>query len=617
MSVAFSPYRLRDRALAATAVLGLTFVVILGAFFRAQVLDQDDYRRQSDKNRLRRLTLAAPRGLILDRNGRPIAENAPGFTVKVLAGSKDSLRATLNRMRAYAPVDDDLVAQVVRRFELAPYQPALVFAGTSLETVARLEERRFLMPGLVIRTEPRRIYAGGKAVAHLAGYVAEVSDGELERKRYPGARPGTLVGKDGLEAQYDSLVRGLEGEGFIEVDARGRMVRDETESPALRPVAGRDIRTTIDLDLQVFVDSLWSVDRPGVRGGLVAMTPEGEVLALYSAPAFDPNDFIGGIATRRWRDLNTDAAKPLLNRAVRGAFSPGSPFKLATAAIALKRGLVGFDSHMPVSCTGGLRFGNRVFHCWKRTGHGSLNLTEAIARSCNVYFYQLGLRIGLPALLEEATRLGFGAPTGIDVGGERSSVFPASTSYYDQRYGPRGWSPAVTLNLVVGQGENDQTLVNMVRFYAALAGAGTLPTPHLIRGANAPTGGVSLGLTPEQLAGLRAALAQVVERGTAAASGGRDLNVAGKTGTAQNPHGDDHGWFLAFAPADQPRIVVGSIMEFALHGSGVAPFVVRVIRRYLERVDPSLAGAKVRLVIQPDSATADSELAADTTMRNP
>lgn len=611
MSVAFSPFRVRDRARAAVLVVAAAFLVILGAFFKAQILGQEAYRRQSDQNRLRRLTLEAPRGLILDRHGVPIAENAPGFTVKVLAGSRDSLRATLRRMARYAPIDADLEAQVLRRFDLAPFQPALVFGSASLELVARLEERRYLLPGLVIRTEPRRLYPAGGAVAHLVGYVTEVSDADLERGRYPGARPGALVGKDGLEAEYDSIVRGLQGESFIEVDARGRMVRDESESPALRPIGGEVVRTTIDLGLQTYVDSLWRAERPTTRGALVAMTPDGQVLSLYSAPTFDPNEFIGGISPQRWRELNTDEHRPLLNRSTRGAFSPGSPFKLATAAIALKRGLVTFESRMPVSCTGGLRFGNRVFHCWKRSGHGSLDLTGAIAASCNVYFYQLGLRIGLPALLEEATRLGFGSTTGIDLGAERASVFPASTSYYDRRYGPRGWSPAVTLNLVVGQGENDQSLVNMVRFYAAMAGDGTVPVPYIV--ARHQARGPSLGLTPAQLAGLRNAMAEVVTRGTAAASGGRDLRVAGKTGTAQNPHGPDHGWFIAFAPVDNPRIVVGSIMEFALHGSGVAPFVVKVIRRYLQESDPSLADAEVRVVLQADSATSASELPPDST----
>jgi penicillin-binding protein 2 len=616
VSVAFTPFRLRERAAIAILVLAGTFLLVLGAFFRAQVLSHEDYRRQSDKNRLRRLVLASPRGLILDRHGKPIAENAPGFTVKLISSSTDSLRAILDRMGDFSPMDDDLADQVVRRFQAAPYQPALVFTNASLETVAALEEHRYLLPGLVIRTEPRRLYVDGKAIAHLVGFVNEVSDAELEKNRFPGARPGTLVGKDGLEAQYDSVVRGSEGESFIEVDARGRMVRGQGESPALKPVAGEVIRTTIDLDLQRFIDSMWTKDRPGTRGAMIAMQPDGQVLALYSAPTFDPNEFISGVSAHRWAELNGDSAKPLFNRAMRGAFPPGSPFKLATAAVALKRGLVNFDSHMPQPCTGGLRFGNRVFHCWRPQGHGSLDLTGAIANSCDVYFYQLGLRIGLPNLLHDATELGFARPTGIDLGSERSPLFPPSTKYYDQRYGPRGWSNAATLNLAIGQGENDQTLINMVRFYAALAGDGTFPVPYVFE---RPKDGshLSLGLSPEQMHGLRQALVAVVDRGTAAASGGRDLKVAGKTGTAQNPHGPNHGWFIGFAPADDPKIVVGSIMEFALHGTAVAPYVVKAIRRYLEGIDPSLAKVKINVVTQDDSATTASELPADSLPRRP
>jgi penicillin-binding protein 2 len=613
MSTAQSAFRVRERAGIATLIVALAFVLLLGAFFRAQILGSEDFRRQSEKNRLRRLTLASPRGTILDRNGQPIAENAPGFTVKVLATSRDpdSLRALIRRIGRFVPAANELEDEVVRRFQAAPFQPALVFANASLEMVAALEEHRYLLPGLVIRTEPRRRYAAGKAVAHLVGYVTEVSDADLEKNRYPGARPGTLVGKEGLEAVYDSVVRGVEGESFIEVDARGRMVRDESASPALPPVAGEVIRTTIDLDLQRFIDSMWTADRPGVRGAMVAMRPNGEVLALYSAPAFDPNEFINGISGQRWNELNVDEAKPLFNRATRGAFPPGSPFKLATAAAALRRGLATFSTRMPQACTGGFRFGNRVFHCWNPRGHGSLDLTGAIAYSCDVYFYQLGLRIGLPTLLTEVSAMGVGDSTGIDLGFERRSLFPASTAYYDRRYGPRGWSNAVTLNLAIGQGENDQTLLNVVRFYAALAGDGTVPTPYLVKRSNLPT--KSLGLTPEQLAGLRSAMAAVVERGTAARSGGRDIRVAGKTGTAQNAHGQDHGWFVGFAPADNPTVVVGTIMEFAGHGSGVAPYVVRVIRRYLEKTDPEAAKAKIRVMIQEDSATTDSDLPPDTT----
>jgi len=614
MSSAFTPFRIRERAGVATLVLGGAFLLLLGAFFRAQVIGTADFRRQSDNNRLRRLILASPRGFILDRNGRQIAENAPGFTVKLVASSKDSLRAVLRRIAALVPGAEDIEAPVVRRYELASYQPALVLANASIETVSILEEHRYLLPGLVIRTEPRRLYSAGKAVAHLVGYAGEISDDELSKGRFPGARPGTIVGKDGLEAKYDSVVRGLEGESFIEVDARGRMVRDESASPALKPVTGEMVSTTIDLDLQTYIDSLWTAERPGVRGAMVAMTPDGQVLSLYSAPTFDPNELITGVSSRRWAELN-DETKPLQNRAIRGSFPPGSPFKLVTAAVALKRGVVDFSTHMPQTCTGGFRFGNRVFHCWKKSGHGSLDLTGAIANSCNVYFYQLGLRIGLANLLAEATAMGLGSPTGIDLGSERSSTFPPSTAYYDRLYGPRGWSNAATLNLAIGQGENAQTLMGLTRFYAALAGDGTVPTPYVVQKPVGPAR--SLGLSEEQLQGLRLAMAAVVDRGTAAASGGRDLRVGGKTGTAQNPQGPDHGWFIGFAPADDPKIVVGSIMEFALHGSSVAPFVVKAIRRYLEKTDPSLAKARIKVVIQEDSATAVSELTADTVAGGP
>ncbi|MSR01970.1 MAG: penicillin-binding protein 2 [Gemmatimonadetes bacterium] len=608
MSIAFTPFRVRERAGSAIVVIGALFLFLLAAFFRAQVIGTADFRRQSDNNRLRRLILASPRGFILDRNGKQIAENAPGFTVKLVASSRDSLKAVLKRIATLVPGAEEIEGPVVRRYDLASYQPALVFANASIETVAILEEHRYQLPGLVIRTEPRRLYGAGQAVAHLVGYAGEVSDDELTRGRFPGARPGTIVGKDGLEAKFDSVVRGLEGESFIEVDARGRMVRDESESQALKPVTGEMIRTTIDLELQTYIDSLWSADRVGVRGAMVVMTPDGQVLALYSAPTFDPNELITGVSSRRWAQLNGEA-KPLQNRAIRGSFPPGSPFKLVTAAVALKRGVVDFSSRMPQPCTGGYRFGNRVFHCWKKSGHGSLDLTGAIASSCNIYFYQLGLRIGLPNLLAEATTMGLSSPTGIDLASERSSSFPPSTAYYDRLYGARGWSNAVTLNLSIGQGENAQTLMGLTRFYAALASDGTVPIPYVVE---KPTGSRrSLGLTPEQLAGLRTALVAVVDRGTAAASGGRDLRVAGKTGTAQNPQGPDHGWFIAFAPAEKPTVVVGSLMEFALHGTAVAPYVVKVIRRYLEKTDPTLAKARTKMVIQEDSATAVSELIAD------
>jgi penicillin-binding protein 2 len=604
MSV-FSPDRLRDRSARMQGVLAVTFLLLAAAFFRAQVLGYQDYRLQSEKNRLRQVPLMAPRGAILDRNGGVIAENVPGYTVKLFAPSVDSMRAVLGRLQRVIPIDSAGIEGIARRFHAAQYQPALVYAGADFATVSKLEEHRYLLPGLVIQTEPRRVYQAGSAVAHLVGYVGEVSDSELKRERYAGSRMGSIVGRDGLEQEYDSLLRGVDGVRYTEVDARGRMVREEVSSPSLAPIAGGAIKTTIDLPLQEFVDSMWRTALAGTRGALVAMTPDGQILSLYSAPTFDPNDFIGGIQSDIWVSLNTDEAKPLINRAIRGTYPPASPFKLATAVMALRKGIVSFSSHMPEPCRGGMQFGNRFIHCWKKEGHGSLDLTGAIAGSCDVYFYQLGLRLGLQSLLEDGTRLGFGERSGIDLESEQRPIYPANTEYYNRRYGPRGWTNAVTLNLAIGQGENSQSLMNMMRFYAALAGDGTVGPPYIVKARELSRR--SLGLTPEQVQGLRAAMVAVVQRGTAAASGGKDLNVAGKTGTAQNPHGKNHGWFIGYAPADNPKIVVGSIMEFKEHGSAVAPYVVQVMRRYLTSLDPSLSKAKIRVPIQEDSvATADT-----------
>lgn len=610
MSDAFNPHRVAQRAGAFRWVLVVTFLVLAGAFFRTQVLQYERYRLRSQSNRLRAIPIAAPRGAILDRNGLVVADNVPGYTVKLLASSEDSLRAVLGRLAGVVALDSGGAEVVVRRWRGARYQPALVFNSSSFEVIARLEEHRPLLPGLVIQTEPRRFYPAGKAVAHVVGYVGEVSEGDLAATRFPGARLGTIVGKEGLEAQYDSVLRGREGMRYVEVSARGAMVRDEAASLSLGAEAGRALKTTLDLPLQLYVDSLWADSLSQYRGALVAMTPRGEILALYSWPSFDPNDFVGGISSEKYLALTDEASGlPLFNRAIKGGYPPASPFKLATAAMALRRGLVNFSTHMDQPCTGGYRFGTRVFKCWKKEGHGSLDLVGAIAASCDVYFYQLGLRLGLNALLEDGVAMGFRERTGIDLGSETRPFFPPSRDYYDRTYGPRGWTNAVTLNLAIGQGENSQTLINVMRFYEALAGNGTAPPPYLA----APRSGakpLDLGLTAAQLDVLREAMIAVVTRGTAAASQGRALNVAGKTGTAQNPHGDDHGWFVGFAPADHPQIIVGAIMEKALHGSSVAPWVVRVIQRYLE--GSAAANSPIRILIPEDSAPRAEEVPHDT-----
>jgi len=306
---------------------------------------------------------------------------------------------------------------------------------------------------------------------------------------------------------------------------------------------------------------------------------------------------------------------------IQARYPPASPFKLAVSAMALKRNLIRLTTQMPEPCRGGMRLGNRIFRCWKREGHGMLDLTGAVAASCDVYFYQLGLRLGLDAIIQDGVLMGFRDKSGIDLENELNPIYPSSTAYFDKLYGPRNWSPpGTTLNFSIGQGENTQTLINMMRFYQGLAGNGEAVTPFIVK----PTSSRkrSLGMTQKELDGLRHALIAVVERGTAIASRRADLVVAGKTGTAQNPHGADHGWFIGFAPADKPELIVGGIMEFAEHGTTVAPYVVQTLRRYI--LGPEATGPVKLGVLQdeavtgqpsvprPDELTADSATAAVT-----
>lgn len=602
----FSPSALDQRAVQARWVLRVAFFILISAFFNAQILEHERYRLRSEDNRLRAVPLTPPRGPILDRFGRIIAENVPGYSVKLLAPDVASLREALGRLSGVVPVDSADRAEAIRRFQVEPYLPALVIRDATLEQVARLEERRVLFPGLVIQAEPKRSYPAGNAVAHVVGYVAEVTEGDLQARRYHGAQIGALVGKSGLELEYDSILRGEPGMRYIEVNARGRLVREDGAAPPRPPEAGLAIRTTIDLALQRFVDSLWPA---GVRGALVAMTPDGQVLALYSSPTYDPNLFIGGISNETWRTLRDDPNNPLYNRAIQGRYAPASPFKLAIAAMALRRGLVNFNSTMPEPCRGSFQFGNRVFKCWLPGGHGRLDLTGAIAQSCDIYFYQLGLKLGLDNLLRDGMAMGFRERSGIDLEGETMSILPPDVAYFDRRYGPRGWSRGVVLNLSIGQGEIDQTVMNMTRFYLALSNAAGAPEPYLVR----PRAGTlrKIDLTAVQLEGLRKALVAVVDHGTAAGTRNSDLSVAGKTGTAQNSHGADHGWFIGFAPAEKPEIVVGAIMEFAEHGTVVAPYVVKTIRRWYFGSGADLS-QRVRLLTPEDAAPLPVELSDST-----
>jgi penicillin-binding protein 2 len=583
--VSFHPNDVARRGRVATVLIGATFVYLLASFFNTQIREHAKYALQSEDNRLREVPLPAPRGIIYDRNGAVIAENLPGYSVSILSPTEDSLRSSLKQLASLISLSPEQIETGVRRFKRAPSRPTAILADASFDIVSVLEEHRVDFPGLIIQAAPKRYYPDKDAVASFVGYTGEVTETELNQRDYRGYKSGQQIGKGGLEKQYESVLRGQEGKRFVEVDARGRVVKDVARRD-LPPSAAPPLYTNIDMDLQRFAATLFG---DSLQGGVIAMDPRtGGVLVMHSAPSFDPNRFVGGIPADYWKELTTDPRRPLYNKVIQGRYPPASTFKLATSIVALEGGLVTFDERMPQPCTGGYTYGGHYYKCWDKRGHGPVTLREAIEKSCDTYFYQLGLKVGLTKLVAGGVSLHFREKSGIDLPNELAPTFPYALEYFDKRYGPRNWSNGVTLSLAIGQGENAQTVANVARFYTALATDGSVARPEIVRRPAERT--KIMNLTDAQMKGLRDALSSVVSRGTAAASATRveGVLIAGKTGTAQNPPNPDHAWFVGFAPAEDPKIVVAVMVEFGGHSTRAVHIASKIIEHYFKR--PAIQG---------------------------
>lgn len=580
------PIARRKRGRGGQAVVAVLMGALLLAFFRAQILRSDDWKLQSESNRLRPLPVPAPRGALFDRNGEILADNVPGYSVVLLPGPRDTIDAALERLQPHLNLSPGRIGYLKERARLYPRQPLTVKVNAEFTEASALEERRSDFPGLYLEMRPRRRYLAGEELAHVLGYLGEITSEELEEERFQDYEAGAIVGKEGIERQYEARLQGQEGSRYVEVDAIGRIVGSFGGPAETDPLGGEDLTLNIDVGLQAWVHHIFPKDK---RGAVVVLDVEdGGVLALYSAPTFDPNDFVGGIAAERWEALNQDPDRPLFNRATLGLYPPGSTWKLATAAIGLDLGVVRPEQFMPIPCTGGLQYGNRYFRCWNPEGHGNLDLVGAIQHSCDVYFYQLGLLIGLDTLLSEGTRIGFNQRCGIDLPSEARGLFPTGRNWWEEtpQFGYRATEGEV-LNLAIGQGPNAQTPLKMAQFYLAIARDGSAPPPRLLRSEEPVEGGWSLNLSPEALETMRDGLRAVVgPGGTAHLSALEYWDLMGKTGTVQNPPNPDHAWFAGIAGplGGDPEVVVVVIVEFGQSGSGVAaPLVAKTADFYLRR----------------------------------
>ncbi len=572
----------------ALVVVAIVVLVCVAGLIKLQIFQHRQLAEMSENNRIRVIPILPKRGHILDREGKVIVDNRPSYTVSVIPVEEVRYR-TLPQLSTLIGFDTSHIRSRIEANMVSRYQPAAVRRDVSFETIAVLEEQYDRFPGVTYQMERVRQYApeiGGEA---FTGYVGEVSEAELATPEFEFVRQGSMIGKKGLEKKYDRILRGQEGTAYIEVSSSGQIIGEYEGRPPIKAIPGADLTLSIDLDLQ---QACIKAQDTFCCGGVVALDPRnGEILAMMSFPEYDANMFSGVIPDSLWQVVSNDSTHPLLNRPLKGLYPPGSTIKLLTLGAGLEEGVISSGTTFK-PCLGGLQFGNRFFRCWEEAGHGITNSVHAVERSCDVYFYQLGAELGVDKLSHYLGLCGFGRSSGVDLPNEDQGLNPNST-YYNRRYGEGRWSKGLVLNNAIGQGEILANLFQMAQFYSGIANKGIVFRPHLVRMIHLPeqppemiTPQVAFNLpfSKKTLELLNEGLRLVVEgdHGTARRLKNQFYSIGGKTGTVQNPHGENHSWFIGVAPLEAPEIVVAAIIENSGHGSDVAaPMVAKIIDAYM------------------------------------
>ncbi len=582
------------RLVIAGIFVSLLVLTLFASLFYHQIFRHKYFFEQSENNRIRVQPVVPKRGIIYDRHREVIVDNRLSFTLSIVPNERIE-GVTIPQLSQLLDMDSAAIEKKAAGNYVGRYIPSAIRRGMNIDVVSILEEQGQAYPGVTYSAESVRRYEDSVSAGTFVGYVGEVSSEEKKSEQYKDYRLGSLIGKKGIEKNYDRQLRGIEGTDFIEVSADGRLIGIYEDKEGIPPVPGAEIVLTIDKELQRFIVS--NFDNFQCCGSVVAIDPRnGEILGLAAFPNFDPNIFSGVIPPDVWQNIVSDTNHPLLNRPLAGLYPPGSTTKLLTAGAALESGVI-TEEYLLKSCFGVMQFGNRPFRCWDPGGHGKLNLYHAIEQSCDVYFYQVGQMLGVDTWAEYARKCGFGRKTGVDIPGELAGLVPDS-DYYNKLYGPGKWSRFLILNLAIGQGELVVTPLQLAQFFCGLANEGKVYKPHLLKEMLFPDGSkieyspavsFTLPFSRRTIKILNEGLFLVVqgERGTARAQRNDFYDICGKTGTAQNPHGEDHAWFVAFAPSENPEIVVVALVENAGHGSeAAAPLVGKILKYYFTKEIP-------------------------------
>lgn len=588
-----------QRILIVAYLIAALFFILAIRFWQLQILQGKEYRRLSEENRLRIVRVAAPRGIIYDRNGVSLVKNSQNYSVSVAPDSIGNLDILM--LSELLDINADRLYEKIKLQRRTIYESIKLKEGLSLKEIALIEARKSDFPGLTIEVDVSREYLYGSSGAHLVGYLGKLNQSQSRHTEFKDLPPDAFIGQWGIEKLYDKHLRGIPGEKIIEIDALGKELRLLQE---ISPVKGEDLKLAIDINLQKEAEEAF-----GERtGALVAIkTDSGEILALVSKPSFDPNMFTNGINQKQWEGLVKNPGQPLLNRALQSQYPPGSTFKIITAIAGLETGVI--DSNTQVTCNGGIAYGKWRFGCWQKHGHGTVSLHRALVESCDVYFYEVGRRLGIDQLASYARAFGLGTESGLPLVRERTGLIPDTKWKLEKR--KQQWYLGETLNASIGQGYVATTPFQMANLISSVANGGNIYKPSLLILNNIPEPIKKLDIKQSNIDKVKSALLGVVNErgGTGSLASSQLTDISGKTGTSQviglrksskylpEKH-RDHAWFVSFAPYEKPDIAVSVMVEHGGHGgSAAAPIAKRAIEAYLKSSQKHLVNAKKK---EPD-----------------
>ena len=564
------------------------FVFLISGFWILQVRDAQANSDLAERNRVKTVPVLAPRGKLLDRDGRVIVDNQPAFTLLL---TRENLKPEhIDGIAAGLQLDPEDLRARLKRFDSRPkYVPLVIKQDLTPSDISFVESHRDAdtFPEMELVQNQRRLYPRNGLGAHVIGYVGEVSEQELNSSDFAKYAQGDIVGKAGIERQYNDMLVGVDGQRRVVVDSFGRE-REVLESTEATP--GNSLQLTLDLDLQAVAE----LSLEGQRGAVVALDPRtGEVLAMVSRPAYDPNAFATRVSNDYWKQLISDPNNPMLNRAIQAQFAPGSTFKPIVALAGLETGTI--DEHFTVRCGGGANFYGRFFKCWVKGGHGGVDLHAGIVHSCDVFFYTVGNKVGIDGIAQYAEMAGFGKKTGVDLPNEAEGLMPSSK--WKLRTQREKWYAGETISVAIGQGAVTVTPIQLASAIGGIASGGAWYKPHLVKSAAAPEPRRG-DLNPDNVAKIVSGMYGVVNEpgGTAIMSRIQGLEFSGKTGSAQRVSNDlrksgkldksedkDNGWFVGFAPRENPEIAVAVLLEGGEHGALAAPIARDVVKAYFDK----------------------------------